>query len=517
MEIIILAMLLSITGVPAALSMQDEPVLPYVIPKPKIEKFDTNHVCLSSKGEDIRVHVSETIDRQAKPIQDGLSLLSDRLDVLGATITTLRNTRGHDPVQLDKCSETELVELLQNEGLKADIDARRLAQAYFLRVHQSQKGNPFVTIQASSDLGIYYGLLTLCQLVTTDDTGRLVMPIATIADWPEIGLRLAKTSASINKLSMLRRFSEWMKVFKINMIGLQYHGGNSKAPETPFMTNIKSLCNDHRDGVLQTIVYFCPFRGGGKNIKGYDAQSFQKPGAYDLSQEADREKYAAFLTWIMAQGADGIEIDYNDWPGDPAGMEHVINLVHETLQDASPQAHILFCPPFVPPEEGEGEITYYGDASPQMRALLSKLPKKIWPLWTGPGGIVIRKLEENTAEKWAMDAGRKPFFWLNRVALEVNKSFSRPLEEMPGVRVFHGEYLPKNLNKLFEGIHFNAGLGPGYNNLKDSISTAALVYFASAADYIWNPHAWDAVASTRRATHFVDVMQPLLARRREKE
>ena len=258
-------------------------------------------------------------------------------------------------------------------------------------------------------------------------------------------------------------------------------------------------------------MYFCPFRGGGENIKSYDAESFKKPGAYDLSDPADQEKYAAFLKWIMAQGAHGIEIDYNDWPGKGSGMERVINLVYDTLQEDSPDSHILFCPPFVHPETGDGKITYYGDASPAMNALLAK----VWPLWTGNGGIVIEELTESTVEQWARDAGRKPFFWLNRVGLEVNKSFSRPVEEISGLQAFHGEYLPKNLNQLFEGIHFNTALGPGYNNLGEHFTTAALVYFASAADYVWNPHDWDAVESNKRAQHFVLVMQPLVNKRYE--
>ena len=85
-----------------------------------------------------------------------------------------------------------------------------------------------------------------------DDAGRIVVPSLTILDWPEIGFRLSKTSALDNELSMLRLFSDWMNVFKINMVGLQYHGGNSQAPEALFLTNIELLCRELRDdGILE--------------------------------------------------------------------------------------------------------------------------------------------------------------------------------------------------------------------------------------------------------------------------
>ncbi len=515
---IALGVLLCVTGIATAHSGEEEPARFRVIPRPKVEKYDTRNIPLVSQGEDVLIQVSGSTESQAEPIQEGLALLSDRLDILGTTNTSLRKVPGNHHILIDICSEEELSAILRNEGVKEKLDKRRLSQTYYLRAQQSQAQDPVVTLQACSDLGLYYGLLTLCQLVDKDDAGRIVAPTATISDWPEIGIRLSKTSASDNELPMLRLFSDWMKVFKINMIGLQYHGGNSKAPEEPFPTNIEALCKELRDtGILETIVYFCPFRGGGENIKGYDLESFQKPGAYDLSKDADRKKYAVFLKWIMAQGAHGIEIDYNDWPGKGSDMESVINLVYDTLQEESPESRILFCPPFVHSEEGEDEITYCGNASPEMNTLLSKVPEKVWPLWTGTGGIVISELTDSTVEQWTRDAGRKPFFWLNRVGLELNKSFSRPVEEIPGLHAFHGEFLPENLNQLFEGIHFNAGLGPGYNNLGESFSAAALVYFASAADYIWNPHDWDAVESSNRAKRFVRVMQPLVEKRKLKE
>ena len=87
-----------------------------------------------------------------------------------------------------------------------------------------------------------------------------------------------------------------------------------------------------------------------------------------------------------------------------------------------------------------------------------------------------------------------------------NRPFARLVDEVPGAFAFRGEFLPKELNRLFEGVHFNAG-SPGYTPSESKVEL--LSYLATAADYVWNPHDWEAVESCRRARRFVEVMLPL--------
>jgi hypothetical protein len=70
--------------------------------------------------------------------------------------------------------------------------------------------------------------------------------------------------------------------------------------------------------------------------------------------------------------------------------------------------------------------------------------------------------------------------------------------------------LPKDLNRWFEGVHFNAGISSGYNQLRGQFEPASLSYLATAADYVWNPRGWDAAESVRRARRFVAIMFPLV-------
>ena len=307
-----------------------------------------------------------------------------------------------------------------------------------------------------------------------------------IADWPEIGLRLSKTSASTSPLPDLYEQAAWMPLYKLNVMGLQFHGTNSNEAET-FRDNVKAVCARARQsGILETIVYFCPFRGKG----------------YDFNTAADQQRYAEFLQWMLDQGANGIEVDYNDWPGRATPIEDVINLACRAVAEKNPQAYILYCPP------SRGTSMYRGPASAEMTRILSQVPTNVWPLWTGMAtnnALIEKPLNPADVEAWTRAAGRRPFLWVNRVGPRdrYNRPFTRPVSEVPGAFVFRGDFLPKELNRLFEGVHFNA--------IPISRSDSEmLAYLATAADYVWNPQAWEAVDSCRRAKRFVEIMLPLV-------
>lgn len=142
---------------------------------------------------------------------------------------------------------------------------------------------------------------------------------------------------------------------------------------------------------------------------------------------------------------------------------------------------------------------------------LRLLEARVWPLWTGYATRITKPLTTETVEAWTQPAGRRPLLWVNRVALGVKGEFGRAVSEAPGAHAFRGDLLPKNLNQLFEGVHLNAGMDEGYVTLRsEKFSPEALAYFAMAADYLWNPHDWDAAESCRRAHQFVRILSPLL-------
>jgi len=458
-----------------------------VIPRPQVENYGDGVIPLAASAAKVDITFKNTSPSDSGACHQALRILSMRLKLLGAGDTTVGTSQSKAEIVITKAAPREFSLALRKHSGEEKITGKRLEQAYALECRAASKGRGRVHITACTDLGIFYGAVSLCQLMDQDRQGNVCVPPAKLVDWPQIGLRLAKTSASTLTLPELREFAAWMPLYKINSIGLQYHGTNSLQPG-PFTNNVQAICSQaRRDGILETIVYFCPFRGKG----------------YDFNSSADREKYAQFLQWMLDQGAGGIEVDYNDWPGRGTPIEDVINLACRAVAQMNPSAYILYCPP------SRGSSMYRGPASPEMIRILSKVPTNVWPLWTGmaiKNALIEQPLDPADVEAWTRATGRRPFLWVNRVVPRDKRPFSRPVDEVPGAFAFRGEFLPKDLNRLFEGIHFNAG-SPGYGQPKSQ--TELLAYLATAADYVWNPQGWDAVESCRRAQRFVEVMMPL--------
>lgn len=464
---------------------------PRVIPQPQIEDYGKGMASLGTAAASFKVSFKGVGPAASPAAKQGFDLLAKRLKSLGAGSPSIETKKRAAQIVITKTSAKDFNRTLRKLGAKETLDDKRLEQAYTLVCRATSGNRRAVEITAVTDLGIYYALVSLCQLLEKAEQGGVFVPEVKIADWPEIGLRLAKTSASMLPLPELREFADWMPLYKINQVGLQFHGTNSHELG-PFPDNVKAICSEARQqGILETVVYFCPFRGKG----------------YDFNSTADQQKYAQFLQQMLDQGAHGIEVDYNDWPGRATPIEDVINLACRTVAAKNPKAYILYCPP------SRGDSMYRGPASPEMIRILSKVPTNVWPLWTGmaiKNALIEEPLKPADVEAWTRAAGRRPFLWVNRVITRdppQNRPFARPLPEIPGAFVFRGEFLPKELNKLFAGVHFNAG-SPGYAPSESKQELVA--YLATAADYVWNPQAWEAVESCRRAKRFAEIMMPIV-------
>ncbi len=458
-----------------------------IIPKPRVENYTGNLLPFANKGGTISISIPD-ITGSGNPVKNGLKLFTKRLDLLGGIKVDISDLPENAQIKFEKYSEKQMLKSLQKEGATEKPDAKKLSQAYFVEVGKNNDV-PFVSVKACSDLGFYYGLVSLCQIVDNNESGEIALPELKIADWPEIGFRLAKTSATTNPLSRISDFADWMPLYKINLIGLQFHGEESKETEL-FRANVKAVCNEQQQsGLLEPVVYFCPFRGNG----------------YDFTKQSDKDAYLEFIDWVFDQGADGFEVDYNDWPGTGVPIEDVVNLAYDEVIRVKPDAYVLYCPP------NRGQEQYRGPATPEMTRTLSKIPAKVWPLWTGMKTLVTDTLKPEEVEEWTDKTGRRPFFWLNRASNGVDRAFSRSLTELPEAKIAPCELLPKELNSLFEGIHLNFVFSEGNRHtLPETVSDEELVYFATLADYIWNPYGWNGLESYKRAKRFVEIMHPLV-------
>jgi len=464
---------------------------PVVNPQPQVSTWEGKPALIARSGSAVRINAAG----EGGGAAEGVRLLMARLETLGfpaAAAAAVDADIAVVPIGWERMAE--LIDSGDRGGTGAGHE--QIRQAYRLAIGEGGGARPAVRIEAADPLGMYYGFLALIQVLDTDGAGNLVAPAGEIIDYPETPIRLGKTSASMSFPEDIERFASWMAVNRISHLGLQYHGRDSKDPEPPFEENVERFCAEFgRKETLDTVVYFCPFRG---EVTG-------ATGSYDFQKEEDREAYVAYLRWIMEQGADGIEVDYNDWPGGPgAPIPDILNLACSALAENYPDALVLYCPPVW------GEEPYHGMATPQMGKTLSKVPKRVWPLWTGIQVLIKEPLTEEQVLEWTRIAGRRPFLWVNRVGPGVREPFVQKVEGDKGGLVFAGDLLPNDLNRLFEGVHLNTSLQSGYNLVRGDFSEESLVYLATTADYLWNPHAWKAEESLQRGRRFVEIVEPLM-------
>jgi hypothetical protein len=102
--------------------------------------------------------------------------------------------------------------------LSVDSGAGLRAQGYRLKIAPEE-----IAITGADAPGVFYGVQTLLQLIKADARGRLVAPVASIEDWPNLELRFLHwdTKNHQDRPETLKRYLDWAARFKVNMIGFE--------------------------------------------------------------------------------------------------------------------------------------------------------------------------------------------------------------------------------------------------------------------------------------------------------
>ncbi|RPI26265.1 MAG: hypothetical protein EHM61_12215 [Acidobacteria bacterium] len=115
--------------------------------------------------------------------------------------------------------EEDLILLSVQAGtVRTGTDPELDKQAYRLIIAPRR-----IDITGNSDQGLFYGVQTFLQLLKPDRPGRLVLPVATIEDWPAFQLRFLHwdTKHHQDRMETLKRYLDWSARFKVNMIGFE--------------------------------------------------------------------------------------------------------------------------------------------------------------------------------------------------------------------------------------------------------------------------------------------------------
>ncbi len=130
-------------------------------------------------------------------LEDFAALLKSELD-----ITVKLNSNG-------RCESVRLI-LGKKTGLKSD-------EGYILKISADE-----IIIEAAAEAGIFYGIQTLSQIITSNRTGRSI-PCLTIIDYPDIPIRGWQDDISrgpIPTLEFLKKEVRTLAAFKLNAVTL---------------------------------------------------------------------------------------------------------------------------------------------------------------------------------------------------------------------------------------------------------------------------------------------------------
>lgn len=466
---------------------------PLVFPNPRHERYLDTLLVISDQDRPLRFAVQGIELSESRAVSQGLTVLEQRLNQLQAPASESA-TPNEATLLIELVDDTDVfLESLQRVCPGQLIQPQSVDQGYSVVITRS--GQHQIHLKAAGDIGLFYGLITICQLMHRSVGNQVAVHESEVVDWPEVGLRIAKVSGSRSSADSVQRFGQWLPFFKVNYCGIQFHGKNSNQRRGFDKVTRQVSGWAQSQGNLKTLIYFCPFRGN----------------ALDLDTEAGMNAYLDYLDQKLAEGAAGVEIDYNDWAPKSGHDVQVVNRVVEWLKDKHPDALVLYCPPL------KGEHRYHGAASPALGKVLSQMPDEVLPVWTGFGMLPVEgePLADSQVKAWTSVTGRRPLFWANRVSPVTERYFKdkpifvRPIDPGSNDMVFNGELLPRNLGELFEGVHLNCGEGPGILP-EEEFAERQRVCLATAADFLWNPHPWEAEDSLRRAKRFVKIFRPII-------
>ncbi|MCG8688883.1 MAG: beta-N-acetylhexosaminidase, partial [Desulfobacterales bacterium] len=108
----------------------------------------------------------------------------------------------------------ELTKDVVTKGLNPNMNE----QAYRIEIKIAE-----VKISSSSEIGLFYGVQSLLQLLRPKLDGSFNLPEGAITDWPDLELRIIHwdTKHHQDRIEVLKRYLDWAAYFKINAVAFE--------------------------------------------------------------------------------------------------------------------------------------------------------------------------------------------------------------------------------------------------------------------------------------------------------
>ena len=347
-------------------------------------------------------------------------------------------------------------------------------EGYVLRFERDDGGREHVILYGPGKRGTLYAAMSFCQLVRQNG-GVLEARRVDVTDWPTFLVRctplLYTAPNAHDDIDFRSRIKVNMGIFGVGMPLPDPKPGEPTPQELTSSVDMVSYgVRTARMGFLELI----------------NPYTFKSEGQINLNNPDDIDRLTRCFDAGLSAGAEGIMLCLDDTCREityeelirfrDTGYAHayLYTKLYDALKPRYPDRLFLFLP-----------VPYGGIPGDQMNKdymniLGALLPQDVGLVWSGPGGQASR-VDQGEIELYSsFVGGRRPFYWDNS-AMWVHK-------------LLQGQFLDPYRTKLAPGMAHRL-----FARGTHLLTPCDEVFLLTWADCLWNPEAYDADRSWRRA------------------
>lgn len=367
----------------------------------------------------------------------------------------------------------------QNLGMNEEYPG---VEGYFIKFLE-RGGKTTALCMGADPRGAYYAVESLAQLIFKDDSG-IRLRLADIEDWPDFKFRVSSSAAEMG-LDAIR----YLAGHKLNVLGFHYPSlFQWRKPDEKYTEQVRSACEFARDtGAADIIQYINPYGNPRHGDRAEYRVNVNNPGDIEALVDAFGLSLGHGGKYVMLCVDDFFNVTPEEdavfsarggrFGARLAVQSFLANETHRRLKEKHPDCSMLFCPQ--PYHKLDGNtLDWYA-------AIASGIPAEIGLVWTGPE-VFTHVITGEDMSIFTEHTGIKPFYWDNTIFRAHTPDVVVCLFDP---YMLGNDYPAKFHDMLFRGgVHINSGAAELYN-----------ITLATAADYLWNPDAYDPHVSLARA------------------
>ena len=369
-----------------------------------------------------------------------------------------------------------------------------------------EKERRVVVCAGSDDLGTYWSVQSLVQLLGKREDAVLLRE-AFVRDWPSFRIRSFKYEKWVNPdLNVAREMCAWAARYKFNTYNADYTWMGVDgwcSPTEEYRKQIADLCKITRSRGMSLMQFVNPYwvtsweEDGEKKIrisKDEDIDTLVKTFKISLDQGAERimlclDDCASKYTRERGYHITGQE-DKDKFGRLEVADAHLVNELHRKIKKSHPECEIFFVPPYYNFAFFHG--SFRGSDAERagieyLKYIGKHIPEDVNIVWTGPvtRSVTIREKDIAAYEDLVQ---RKMFLWDNSV-------YAHHWPQCYLLDVFDSKR-PPNFHERTTGVHINTRGKDADDFYAKEVWKVGLIM---AADYLWNPGAYDPEEFLRRA------------------